>query len=230
MTNQTWVLALAGLAALLGLVLLARRRRRRRAVAAVEAVIDRHLASLVRRRATLLVKDDYGVLTDRTRRRWLKEKDHFVRNVLLPSLPEAHHPLALAEGDARIEAAIETHLAGEGAEDDPPARNPIEYEHLCARLLERAGWQARTTEASGDQGADVIADRDGFRLVVQCKFYAKPVGNKAVQEVVAARKFVGADFAAVVSPSGFTASAQELAAANDVSLLHHDELRTLTLR
>jgi restriction system protein len=33
----------------------------------------------------------------------------------------------------------------------------------------------------------VVAERDGVRLVVQCKRYAKPVGNGAVQEVVAAR-------------------------------------------
>ena len=38
----------------------------------------------------------------------------------------------------------------------------------------------------GDQGADLILKTPGIIYVVQAKFYGKPVGNKAVQEVVAA--------------------------------------------
>ncbi len=66
-----------------------------------------------------------------------------------------------------------------------------------------------------------------MRLVVQCKRYAKPVGNGAVQEVVAARSYWHADWAAVVSNAGFTPAARKLAAATDVLLLHHDALTEL---
>ena len=78
--------------------------------------------------------------------------------------------------------------------------------------------------------ADVIAEHSGKRIVVQCKFYSKPVGNKAVQEVVAAKQFVGADLAVVASNQSFTKSAQQLAAANSVYLLHHDQLATVSAR
>jgi restriction system protein len=65
---------------------------------------------------------------------------------------------------------------------------------------------------------------NGTTLVVQCKLYSSPVGNKAVQEVIAGRAFENADMAAVVSNMAFTKSARVLAQQAGVDLLHHDEL------
>jgi hypothetical protein len=101
---------------------------------------------------------------------------------------------------------------------------PLEFEKHCKALLLNVGWNARTTIGSGDQGADVIADINNRRLVVQCKYYSQPVGNAAVQEVVAARLFYSAHIAAVVSNAPFTKSAQELAKRSSVTLLHHTRL------
>lgn len=105
--------------------------------------------------------------------------------------------------------------------------SPIEYEQLCAQLLQEAGWKTQLTKASGDQGVDIIAQANGIRLVVQCKMHNKPVGNKAVQETIAAMIYESATKSAVVSSSGFTKSAKELANTSGVILLHHDELRSL---
>ena len=80
---------------------------------------------------------------------------------------------------------------------------------------------------TGDQGADLIADTGGRRVVIQCKFHSKPVGNKAVQEAHAAVGYHAGDHAAVVSNASFTRSAKQLAAANGVLLLHHDQLADL---
>lgn len=101
---------------------------------------------------------------------------------------------------------------------------PIEFEEHCKTLLLNAGWKALTTSGSGDQGADVIAEVNNRRLVVQCKYYSQPVGNSAVQEVVAARLFYSAHLAAVVSNAPFTKSAQELAKKSNVTLLHQTRL------
>jgi restriction system protein len=70
---------------------------------------------------------------------------------------------------------------------------------------------------------DIIAERDGKRIVVQCKFYSKPVGNKAVQEA-AARLHGRADKAIVVSNAAYTKAARQLAGTTGVILLHHDDL------
>jgi restriction system protein len=62
------------------------------------------------------------------------------------------------------------------------------------------------------------------RIVVQCKFYSSPVGNKAVQEAAAARLHERADQAIVVSNAAYTKAARQLAGTTGVILLHHDDL------
>ncbi len=80
---------------------------------------------------------------------------------------------------------------------------------------------------TGDQGADLIAEAHGRRIVIQCKFHARPIGNKAVQEAFAGLGFHGGDVAVVVSNASYTRSARQLAEANGVILVHHDQLPDL---
>jgi restriction system protein len=90
---------------------------------------------------------------------------------------------------------------------------PEEFEHYCAAVLREMKWKARVTQASGDQGVDIVADKRGMRIVIQCKKYSKPVGNRAVQEIVAA--------------IAYTPAAEKLAVSNKVLLLHHADLRRI---
>jgi restriction system protein len=105
--------------------------------------------------------------------------------------------------------------------------SPEEFERYCASLLRERKWAARVTPASGDQGVDIVAEKRGLRIVVQCKKYSKPVGNRAVQEVVAGIAHQDAQRGVVVATSGYTASAIKLAASNEVLLLHHAELHRI---
>jgi hypothetical protein len=95
----------------------------------------------------------------------------------------------------------------------------IEFEHWTANELNRQGWQVQVSQASGDQGLDVMARREGCSVAIQCKRYTKPIGNKAVQEVYAAKQFTSADYACVIGTGGFTSSARELAGATGVMLI-----------
>ena len=110
------------------------------------------------------------------------------------------------------------------------AMSPQEFERCCADYLALKGWRSRRTGGSGDQGVDVLAEKGEIRLVLQCKKYGKPVGNRAVQEAFAAKAHARADAAAVVSTQGFTRSAHELAAATGVLLLHFTDLRSIDER
>ena len=89
------------------------------------------------------------------------------------------------------------------------------------------GYFVKRTPKTGDQGVDLIAEKDGDRKAIQCKFYSKPVGNKAVQEVCAGRDFYNTDYAVVVTNSFYTKSAKELANKNKVILLNDNELEKL---
>jgi restriction system protein len=116
--------------------------------------------------------------------------------------------------------------------DRPPStllqvRNGYEYERYCAARLEDAGWSCTVTRASGDQGVDIVAKKNGMRAAIQCKFYTSAVGNKAVQEVIAGAIYSGSSFKIVISSSGFTSSAVDLARAATVYLISHDDIPKL---
>ena len=103
----------------------------------------------------------------------------------------------------------------------------LDYEKVITNKLKELGFNAKTTKASGDQGADVLADKGGVSFAIQCKLYSKPVGNKAVQEANAARDFYKKDYAVVVSNAGYTKSARTAANACDVILINDTQLEKL---
>jgi HJR/Mrr/RecB family endonuclease len=78
----------------------------------------------------------------------------------------------------------------------------------------------------------VVAEKGRFRVVLQCKLYTRPVGNKSVQEAAAGRAHEGADYGIVVSNASYTKAAEQLAITNGVLLLHYSDLHNLevTLR
>ncbi len=191
---------------------------------AAEREISQHANTLRRKRAQLLLHDDYGTIDES---RWRKEITYFVTRVILPAIEKDTIDEMLF---AAIEDRVEQVAAEAGPEsvsfscETPAQFTPEEFEVYCARLLQGQGWEARLTKCSGDQGVDVVADRRGVTMVVQCKKYATPVGNGAVQEVHAGKGFYGADLGIVVSNAGFTSSARELANVLGILLMHHSEL------
>ena len=104
---------------------------------------------------------------------------------------------------------------------------PSDFEKRCADYLALKGWQTRITKNSWDQGYDVIARKSKRTLVIQCKFYSTPIGNKAVQEVYSGKAYAGATHAAVISNQRYTRSAHKLATRTHVRLIHFTELAKL---
>ena len=107
------------------------------------------------------------------------------------------------------------------------ASSPVDYENSVATTLKEMGFEVHTTKASGDQGADVLAQKNGISFAIQCKMYSKPVGNKAVQEANAGRDFYSCDYGVVVSNAGFTKAARQAAHACNVILLDDNQLYKL---
>ena len=70
----------------------------------------------------------------------------------------------------------------------------------------------------------MIAQKDDIRVVLQCKLYSAPVGNKAVQEIVAGKAHEQAHHGDVVTNNRYTSAAEELASTNGVLLLHYSDL------
>lgn len=102
----------------------------------------------------------------------------------------------------------------------------IDFETYLAKLLSEHGFEdIRGTSTTGDQGADLIAKRNGKTIVIQAKRYQGSVGNRAVQEVAGAIKFYGADEGWVITSGTFTSSAKALAQKNNVRLIDGHALR-----
>ena len=103
-----------------------------------------------------------------------------------------------------------------------------EFEAYCALLLVKNGFNsAEVTKASGDQGIDVLAKKDGISYGIQCKCYSSDIGNKAVQEVFAGRRYYDCHVAVVLTNRYFTQSAKSLAKKNSVVLWDRDKLMEL---
>ena len=103
----------------------------------------------------------------------------------------------------------------------------LKFENLCYQKLQLQGWEVKETPTSGDQGVDLIASIDDLRLCIQCKDHQKAIGNKAVQEVYAGKKYWSGTHAILISRSGFTKSAQKLALSSNVILINEFEIENI---
>jgi restriction system protein len=205
------VMPFAGVGAAVGVFLLVMGMivlgRTSRAEDAAREFINSQARLFGRKRAQLVFKDDYGIeKTDG----WEKEKRHILSTVIPDYLRKVGHSQSAIQSlnsssnaTLRILTALEEAAVREGSKNTianfSDVASGIGYEQFCAERLRAAGWGAHLTKATGDQGTDIIAEHNGRRIVIQCKFYTSPVGNKAVQEVVAARLHERADIAVVVS-------------------------------
>ena len=112
-----------------------------------------------------------------------------------------------------------------------PPENGAEFEEYCASILSKNDFeQIEVTRSSGDQGIDIIAYSQGVKYGIQCKFYSKPVGNKAVQEAFAGKQFYKCHVVIVLTNNKFTKSAIELADSLGVVLWDGGVLKELEAR
>ena len=194
-----------------------------------QEITEQHLNALVRARAQLVREDAYGKMhVDK----WEKEKARFISQEIEADLsPNEHRALqrdwapVLNLIEARVEAATKENPAFRSFFED---MTPTDFEMFCAEELRQAGWNARVTMQSRDQGIDVVAEKDGVRVVLQCKLYSGSVGNKSVQEIAAGKAHEQAHYGVVVTNNRYTSAAEQLAQTNGVLLLHYCDLQNLS--
>lgn len=100
-----------------------------------------------------------------------------------------------------------------------------DFEHWCAKLLRRLSFSSvEVTQASGDQGVDVLAEKGGVRYAIQCKCYSSDIGNHSVQEVHAGKSMYNCHVGVVMTNRYFTPAAKELARITGTLLWDRDAL------
>ncbi len=206
----------------------------------IRSIVIKHIKVLSMKRQQMVFQDEYGV---ESYDKWNAELSYFFDRVLVPELntrlgQEQTYPfhncfiikkLVIEREDGSVKQTlgfIDKIVRTEGRVDaqDFSSMSGHDYEHYVANLVRECGWAALVTKASGDHGADIIAEKKGVRLAIQCKLYTSLVGNKSVQEVYAAKTHYKCDLACVVTNSGFTVPAKEIASNTGVALVHHSSL------
>lgn len=106
------------------------------------------------------------------------------------------------------------------------AMDGVEFEDYVAARLGQAGWKVAFTPRAGDYGVDLIAEKDGRSVAIQCKRYGKPVGVAAVQQVVSGARHHGCSRSIVVSNQEFTTAAKQLALTHGCQLIGRKVLQS----
>ena len=105
------------------------------------------------------------------------------------------------------------------------AMRASEFEAYLAEVLTTHGYEVRETGQSGDQGVDLIAAKQGWRIAIQAKGYSGSVGNAAVQEVFAGKVHYGCHSCVVITNSTYTNGAVSLAKSTQCLLIHEENFR-----
>lgn len=101
-----------------------------------------------------------------------------------------------------------------------------DFEYWCATVLKDMDFDdVEVTPGSGDQGVDILAEKDFIKYAIQCKRYTADLGNTPVQEVHAGKAIYHCHVGVVITNRYFTRSAVELADATGVLLWDRDWIK-----
>lgn len=106
-------------------------------------------------------------------------------------------------------------------------RSGGEFEEYLTTLFQALGYKAENTKISGDQGIDVLVSKNGKKYGIQAKYYSQPVGNSAVQEVLAGREYFKLSKGIVITNASYTKSAIDLAEKTHIRLIDGEELEKI---
>jgi HJR/Mrr/RecB family endonuclease len=100
-----------------------------------------------------------------------------------------------------------------------------DFEDFVIQLLMSQKYKINAHPSGpGDQGADIIASKDGDKFAVQVKHYKTKLNNSPIQEAVAAMAQYHCTRSMVITNSHFTAGAKILAASNNCILVDREKL------
>lgn len=106
------------------------------------------------------------------------------------------------------------------------ALTPEQFERWCAARLEAMAYRVTNVAGQGDHGVDLIAAKDGEKVVVQCKRYtgARQVGEPQVRDLYGAMHHYEANRAIVITAGTFTDQARAWVQEKAIELWDIDRL------
>lgn len=105
----------------------------------------------------------------------------------------------------------------------------IEFEEFTAQFFRARGYSTEMTKVSGDHGIDLFARRGQEFLGIQCKRWAKPVGEPIIRDFYGALMNSGAKKGVVIATSGFTSQAIDFVRGKPIALVDLDKFIELII-
>ena len=177
--------------------------------AVCEKYIEQHYKTLSLKWNQTHYVDEYGQIIDKG---WEKAIKYFTKNVI-------KNEYISMEQFNKIYDIVSNRHKDEKEQTTIDLKTGVDFEHYIENILKDADFDVIRTPTTGDQGVDLIAEKEGTKIAIQCKFYSKPVGNKAVQEVVAGATYYDCNVGCVVSNNTYTPAARKLANTSHVILV-----------
>lgn len=89
--------------------------------------------------------------------------------------------------------------------------NGQQFEAYLCEIFRRAGYKVHPTKFSYDFGADLLIESNGRFVVLQAKYYNKPIDSSAVEEAVVAGAIYGTGFVGIVTNNEIPERVKEFA-------------------
>lgn len=103
-----------------------------------------------------------------------------------------------------------------------------EFEYFCADLLKQNGFtNVVVTQGSGDDGIDILAEKEDIKYGIQCKCYSSNIGNSAVQQAYTGIQMYKCDVGVVLTNRYFTDSAKKTSDKTRIKLWDRKKLEQL---
>ena len=176
--------------------------------AVCEKYIEQHYKTLSLKWKQTHYVDEYGQIIDKG---WEQVIKYFTKNVIKDEYIST-------EQFNKIYDIVSNRHKDEEESSAVDLKTGVDFEYYIENMLKDAGFDVIRTPTTGDQGVDLIAEKERTQIAIQCKFYSKPVGNKAVQEVVAGATYYDCNVGCVVSNNSYTPAARKLANTSNVIL------------
>ena len=102
-----------------------------------------------------------------------------------------------------------------------------DLETFLEKVFSELQYSVERTGGAGDQGVDLITERDGHRIALQVKGYLDSVPNTAIQEAFTGMAFYKCDTCAVITNSRFTTGGKNIASSVGCALIDENTLPML---
>lgn len=103
--------------------------------------------------------------------------------------------------------------------------SPSGFEEYIGDLFEGLGYQrVNIRGGSGDQGVDILAEKDGERVAIQCKRYKGMVGPHAVRDLMGAMGSADAQRGLLITTGVFSIQAEKMVGEAQIEMIDGNKL------